>query len=265
LKYAKKIKSKKNPLKFLLNSFYTYYPVVSYLTDKQNLDILEIGCGCGYLIYSLNNLGHRAIGIDISEIAIKFAIENFGPNYFKANIDEFIKINKKKFDLIIAIETIEHLPDPLDFIKKCFILLKKDGRLILTTPNKDYYRKDDIWRTNPPPVHLFWLSSKSFQKIALDNNLEVQFVNFSDYFSIDGVPNKLVHYLSVRFRKEIIAPPVFLSSGEPIPQSNSIMKKFLKNFMNIKPIKFLCNLFFNLFFRDLNHNLTLGVILWKKT
>lgn len=272
LKLAQQIKSKKDPLRFLLNSVHTYYPIVNYLSNINNrkLDILEVGCGYGYLTYALNSKGHNVIGIDVSGVAIKFALENFGKSYFKADINQFLKISEglnKKFDLIIAIETIEHLPNPISFIQKCFNLLREEGRLILTTPNKNYYKKDNIWRTDLPPVHLFWMSGESFQHIARKNNLNISFTNFSNYFSVNEDVNKLVNYILSRIKKEGIPSPIFKESGKPNPERlvrSSIIKRFLKYLVNMKIIKYLGSVFYNIFFRGRDYHFTLGVILWKK-
>jgi len=57
------------------------------------------------------------------------------------NPDFKIDLNKnkwpinKKFDTIVAGEIIEHVENPLLFIKNCYNLLNKEGKLILTTPN----------------------------------------------------------------------------------------------------------------------------------
>jgi SAM-dependent methyltransferase len=272
-KLAKRIKSLKNPLRFLLNYSHTYYPIINYLkgVNSKDLDILEIGCGYGYLTYALNLQGYRAIGIDISEVAIKFALENFGRYFFKADINEFItNINKdlnKKFDLIIAIEVIEHLSNPVDFIVKCFSILKERGRLILTTPNKSYYPKNSIWRTDLPPVHLYWFSCNSFEYIAKAYNLNISFTNFKNYISFYEEENKLVNYILSRIKKESVPDPIFKEGDEPNPvvfARKSIIKRFLKFLINIKPIKYLSNLFYIMFFRKIDHYFTLGIILWKK-
>jgi len=271
-KLAQQIKSQKNPLRFLLNSAHTYYPIVNYLNNinSQNLDILEVGCGYGYLTYSLNFEGHNAIGIDVSEVAIKFALENFGANYLKADIDQFRDTNRKsnkKFDLIVTIDVIEHLSNPTSFIKQCFALLKDSGRLILTTPNKSYFKKNYVWCTDLPPVHLFCMSPTTFQYIARSNNFNISFSNFANYTSFKEKENKLVHYFLSRVKKESISLPIFKESGKPNPErfvKFSIKKRFLKYLINIKFIKYLSNVYYSIFFRSKNHYFTIGVTLWKK-
>jgi len=65
---------------------------------------------------------------------------------FRINLDSPKKINKK-FNTVIAGETIEHLESPIKFIRYCKSLLKKKGRLIITTPNAIglQYIKNPSW------------------------------------------------------------------------------------------------------------------------
>ena len=75
-----------------------------------------------------------------------FDLNDFGrpKNYskiFKGNFLEIEKIlNNYKFDTIVAGEFIEHLENHSDFFRKCNTLLKKNGRLIISTPNPYYYK-----------------------------------------------------------------------------------------------------------------------------
>jgi len=152
---AEEIKSKEDPLEYLLSTDWTFFTAYDYLKGKRGLNILEIGTGYGYLAYALNKIGHYATGIDISNFTISYAIKNFGPNYIHSTISEYLdNYPNNKFDLIVAVEVIEHVTDPNNFIKECAGLLKSSGRIILTTPNKAYFRKNSIWLNDQPRLYL---------------------------------------------------------------------------------------------------------------
>ena len=51
--------------------------------------------------------------------------------------------------------TIEHVPNPNEFIANCKRLLKPDGKILITTPSKDYNRKNSIWQNELPPFMYF--------------------------------------------------------------------------------------------------------------
>ena len=108
--------------------------------DKQN--ILDVGCGGGILAESMAKLGGNVTGIDQSEIAIKIAQlhakeNNLSINYKLLNIEDFLKKNSSKFDIITCLEMIEHVPDPASIITSCSKKLKKNGRLYVSTINRN--------------------------------------------------------------------------------------------------------------------------------
>jgi len=108
--------------------------------DKQN--ILDVGCGGGILAESMAKLCGNVTGIDQSEIAIKIAQlhakeNNLSINYKLLNIEDFLKKDSSKFDVITCLEMIEHVPDPASIITSCSKKLKKNGRLYVSTINRN--------------------------------------------------------------------------------------------------------------------------------
>ena len=196
LAQANSIKKESDPLRFLLNSDPCYLPVREAIQGKKALSILEVGCGYGYLTYALTKLGHNAEGIDITEEAIKFAIENFGSYYRSMPVEDF----RGEFDLIVSLGTIEHVPDVLSFLTACKRLLKPDGKIILTTPNKDYY-PGDVWQTEKPPIHLSWLSRKTFEVLVEKLNMNINFSDFRGLTPRKEGDNNLISYLIKKLRE----------------------------------------------------------------
>tara|TARA_B100000035_G_C21037172_1_gene571781 strand:+ start:17119 stop:17832 length:714 start_codon:yes stop_codon:yes gene_type:complete len=118
---------------------------VNYINDLYPLDqknILDVGCGGGILAESMARLGGNVVGIDQSEIAIKIAKlhakeNDLSINYKLLNIEDFLKKDLKKFDVITCLEMIEHVPDPASIITSCAKKLKKNGRLYVSTINRN--------------------------------------------------------------------------------------------------------------------------------
>lgn len=146
------------------------------------LRILEIGSGMGYLTYALRQAGHNSIGIDISEDAVATARKSFGDHYRVADLMDLSESLDGTFDVIIATELIEHTTDPIRIIEKAASLLKANGKLVITTPNRDLYAQALVWNTDPPPVHLWWFSKTSFRYIAWKLSLDIGFVDFAKYY-----------------------------------------------------------------------------------
>ncbi len=106
----------------------------------KNISILDIGCGGGLLCEPLKRLGASITGIDASEKNIKVAklhAKEMGLNinYIQCS-PENLKI-KKKYDVILNMEVIEHVSDVELFIKNCSHLLKKGGVMFVATINKN--------------------------------------------------------------------------------------------------------------------------------
>lgn len=99
--------------------------------------ILELGCGPGYMLKFLAQHGFTQIkGIDISVEQIEQAHKH-GHDAEVAEVFEYIEGKHDAFDVIIALDFIEHFhKEELLALSQCiFKSLKKDGMLILQTPN----------------------------------------------------------------------------------------------------------------------------------
>jgi len=105
----------------------------------KNINILDIGCGGGLLSEPMCRLGANVVGIDAStkniEIAKFHAKKNKVSIKYICSSPESLKI-KKKFNVILNMEIIEHVDDINLFIKRSSDLLKKNGLMFIATLNK---------------------------------------------------------------------------------------------------------------------------------
>tara|TARA_Y100000748_G_C15438190_1_gene466064 strand:+ start:128 stop:850 length:723 start_codon:yes stop_codon:yes gene_type:complete len=111
------------------------------LKDKplKNIDVLDIGCGGGLLSEPMSRLGANIVGIDASKKNIEVAKFHARKKKLKINYicasPETLK-TKKKFDVILNMEIIEHVENIDFFIAKSSNLLKKNGLMFIATLNK---------------------------------------------------------------------------------------------------------------------------------
>lgn len=98
--------------------------------------ILDVGCGDGSLLYHLKKANPKLdlYGTDISKEGCRLASKQ-GIKAKPADLNYKIPFGNSKFDFIIAHECIEHLWNSDKFLSECHRCLKKNGYLILTTPN----------------------------------------------------------------------------------------------------------------------------------
>lgn len=184
-RYSKEVKGQKDPFRYLAFQESPYYGVWKTLYNTLNpgaVKVLEVGAGLGYLTYSMKKAGFDVFGIDISEKVVAQASQEFGENYKCLDIFEYAKNAAELYDYIVLTEVIEHVPNPVDFIRTLLSLLRENGKLIVTTPNKGVYDQRTIWGSDIPPVHLWWLSEKSMKVISDITQSKVSFLNYEDFY-----------------------------------------------------------------------------------
>lgn len=106
--------------------------------------VLDLGCGDGPLSYLLAKKGAQVIGVDNEDLGLKFARENLASKSAEGPLHcEFVLASAYKlpfadesFDLVVNCEVIEHLAESKLMLAEIKRVLKKRGRLILTTPHR---------------------------------------------------------------------------------------------------------------------------------
>lgn len=98
------------------------------------LDILEVGCSSGFMLYPLAEAGHRCTGIEPSGIFSEFVRSRGLPAH--ASLGALQKASPTaRFDLILHFFVLEHIADPVAFLKTQLAMLKPGGRIIFEIPN----------------------------------------------------------------------------------------------------------------------------------
>tara|TARA_Y100000590_G_scaffold387310_1_gene460717 strand:- start:239 stop:1039 length:801 start_codon:yes stop_codon:yes gene_type:complete len=96
--------------------------------------IIDIGCGTGQFAFLAAKKGAKVKAIDYSIDAIKTAKKKFQHKNLEFMVGDALDI-KEKFDIIISLGTLEHMDEPYYALKFYKSLLKRNGKIIVTTPN----------------------------------------------------------------------------------------------------------------------------------
>lgn len=147
----------------------------------NSLNILDVGGGAGWLLNILRSMDQRVvhthvvdINPDVSEIAAKD-----GHTYFCGRIENFK--SDVKFDLILLLNLVEHIPDPLRVLCNLQQMLSPGGLILVKTPNYDsldsHLFRWKNWGGYHCPRHWILFNRKSFTELVKSANLKV--VDFS--------------------------------------------------------------------------------------
>lgn len=129
----------------------------------KSFSLLDLGCGDGALLFSLQNQGllnnaDKVVGVDISEVRVKRLLESVsGVKGLVSDACKVEELDDGSFDVIICSQLIEHIPDEQSLLSEIRRLLKKDGwAYISSVIKKPYglwvYRRDGEFRLDPTHV-----------------------------------------------------------------------------------------------------------------
>ena len=120
---------------------------LKYIDDRtrvEGLDVLEVGCGGGILTQSLAELGAVTTGIDAASGPLKVAqlraIETHMDEkirYIESTAESFAEVEPESFQVVAALEMLEHVPDFRSTIRALAKLARPGGTLFLSTINRN--------------------------------------------------------------------------------------------------------------------------------
>ena len=183
--------------------------ILNYLKNSKPGKIIDVGCGLGWYLSTLNNSWQK-YGTDISSFAL-----NNASKYCKTINGDIEKILKKKkikqkFDYIIFSHVIEHLKNPIFVLKKLKGILKKSGTLLLETPNFDsaaFRLFKDRFRLLHDPTHISLFTNESMVRALNHNGFKIELIDYpyfnTKYFNKKNLLKMLDH------KKKIISPPFY--------------------------------------------------------
>jgi 2-polyprenyl-6-hydroxyphenyl methylase/3-demethylubiquinone-9 3-methyltransferase len=107
----------------------------------EGLRLLDAGCGGGLVTEPMARLGAHAVGIDAGDANIKAAMvhaeqSHVDVDYRIGTVEGLLAAGEQQFDIVLALEVVEHVADPKRFLADCAQLLAPAGMLVMATLNR---------------------------------------------------------------------------------------------------------------------------------
>ena len=159
--------------------------------DRTDLDIIDVGCGTGWLCGKLTQFG-RVTGTDLADEVVKRAAKRVPEARFVGGDFMTLDFGAETYDVVTSCEVLPHVSDQRAFISKIADLLRPGGYLMLAVQNRHALEKNDI----PPPAPgqiRHWVDCYELSEL-LGERMEVQ-----EMFSITPQFNRgFLRYLNSR-------------------------------------------------------------------
>lgn len=155
----------------------------------KNGNLLDIGAAFGGFLKAAKKY-YNPYGIELSKYAGRHAKNIFSKNIHIGTLENH-PFKNEQFSVITMIELLEHLPDPLSALKKCYKLLKPGGLLVIQTANMDGLQA----RKEKDKYHYFLPGHVSYftEKNLVSSLIKVGFKETKTYIPVDfGVVPKLL-------------------------------------------------------------------------
>jgi len=130
-------------------------------------DLLEIGCGYGYLLDEARSFFGRRVGTEFSPEGAEIG-RGTGAEVFVGGIEQVP--SEPKFDCVIGTQLIEHVYEPLSFVKRLAGHTKPDGHIILATPDIGGVLRKAMGRSWPSfkvPEHVLYFDYRTLRSLML--------------------------------------------------------------------------------------------------
>jgi SAM-dependent methyltransferase len=112
--------------------------------------VLDVACGTGYGLEILSTFGRSTFGVDADTEALRQASRHGSALAADGGALPFAD---QTFDAVTSFETLEHLQHRERFVAELARVLRRDGTLMLSTPNANYTRPVDGRPRNPHHIH----------------------------------------------------------------------------------------------------------------
>lgn len=115
-------------------------PIVQQLVKAEAHTVLDLGCGSGWFSAALDRCGFAVTGVDISEASLNLAQRHYPHlGFHRVDVMQALDLGfAQRFDAVVAVDVIDHMPLPRKLIEAALAALKPGGLLVVTSNYHGY-------------------------------------------------------------------------------------------------------------------------------
>ncbi|MDO9565364.1 MAG: class I SAM-dependent methyltransferase [Candidatus Desulfaltia sp.] len=150
---------------------------------KKGGRVIDIGCGRGYFLHTCRLFGYDVEGVDISDDAASYIINELKIPVKIGSVDK-IDFENASIDVITMWHFLEHTTNPRDYLKKIRGWLKPDGLLVIDVPNyegTDAQKTWAEWQGWQLPYHLYHFTPYTLESMLAKHGFKS--ISTKDYHS----------------------------------------------------------------------------------
>lgn len=169
-----------------------------YLKGKK---FLEVGCGLGYFSNKASKIGANVTGIDIGPNLVEINKKKTPKGVFKVASASDLPFKDETFDVVLSTEVIEHVNNQKSALKEMCRVLKKNGILVITTPNRFFKPLFDFlsWiRIRPYHGNENWIYSWDMVKMMSRNGLKLEKERYFNFVAPNSFLDKFENIIILR-------------------------------------------------------------------
>lgn len=184
--------------------------------------MLEVGSYCGLFLDVARSKGWQAVGVEPSRWASEYARQTTKVSVYTGYLAENRSNLADKYDVVVSWDVLEHVRDPVGFLRECGSYVRQGGVLCISTLDVDTWLPRLLgtrwpWLIN---MHLFYFGNRSikylFRQAGFDIAYESSYVHYARLrYLINGATRVLPRLLAqpitciIRLIPDLIVPVSF--------------------------------------------------------
>ncbi len=188
---------------------------------KHQGKLLDVGCNIGLFLNVAREEGFSVIGVELNKGCAQYGINNFKLD-IRSDYLENVAFADQSIDVVTLFDVLEHVPDIHGFLTEIRRVLKKDGLIVVQSPNIQSLMAaltKSNWSWLTPPDHLYHFTPATLKLLLKEHGCDIRLLNtwepaqdFSDNLIVAYIPSLFIRSLLLKINQatHILTFPILL-------------------------------------------------------